>query len=88
VLVLPNAVVRYKMAFLNCKHLRRTVMSAGAILIIGMFLEVFVHLMPSASNLPILQFVALAIVMASPVIILMMMVFSFFPVRSFKDCSQ
>jgi len=74
------------MAFLNCKHLRRIVMLAGAIFIAGMFLEVIVHLMPHTSNLPILQFVALVIVMASPVIILMMMIFSFFPVRSLKDC--
>jgi len=88
VLALPNVVVRYKMAFLNCKHLRRSVMLAGAILIVGMFLEVFVHLMPSALNLPILQFVALAIVMASPVLILLVMVFSFFPVGRLKDCTH
>lgn len=76
------------MAFLNCKHLRRSVMLAGAFLIAGMFLEVFIHLIPSASNLPILQFAALAIVMASPVIMLMVMVFSFFPISRLKDCAQ
>lgn len=84
---LPNVVVRYMMAFLKCKYLRRSVMLAGAILIAGMFLEVFTHLMP-VSNLPILQFVALAVVMSSPVIILIVMVLSFFPLKSLKDCTQ
>ena len=74
------------MSFLNCKHLRRVVSLAGALLIGGMLLEVMAHLLVSDVNLLLIQPIALGMVLISPVIILMAMVITLIPGISLKDC--
>ena len=75
------------MFILNCKRLRQIVMLAGGFLIAGMFLEVVAHSLSSSVNLLFLQPLALAMVLASPAIILITVVVSLIPGLSMKDCA-
>ena len=76
------------MAILNCKRLRTVVKLAGVFLIVGMFLEVSVHLLAPSVDLMFLQPVALGMVFASPVIVLITVAISLIPGLSLKDCTQ
>ena len=76
------------MTILNCKWLRRVVMLAGSLLIAGMFLEVIAHLLSTPDNISLLQPVALAMVLASPVIMLLTIIFSLIPGLHLNDCAQ
>ena len=83
-----EAVVRLKMAIMNCKRLRKVVMLASVFLLIGMFLEVFVHLLVPFVDLMFIQPVALGMVLASPAIMLLVVVISLIPNLSHNDCTQ
>ena len=76
------------MSFLNCKHLRTVVTLAGILLIGGIMLEVVAHLTASNVVLLFVQPVALGMVLISPVMMLIAMVLSLIPGKSFKDCAQ
>lgn len=76
------------MAILNCKRLRHVVKLAGVILVVGMFLEVSVHLLAPIVDLMFIQPLALGMVFASPVIVLITVVISLIPGLSLKDCMQ
>jgi hypothetical protein len=76
------------MSFLNCKHLRSAVTLAGILLIGGIMLEVIAHLTASNVVLLFVQPVALGMVLISPVMMLIAMVLSLIPGKSFKDCVQ
>jgi hypothetical protein len=76
------------MAILDCKRLRKVVMLAGVLLIIGMFLEVIVHLLAPSVNLLFIQPLALGLVLASPAIILVTVIISLIPGLMPKDCTQ
>lgn len=73
------------MEILSCNRLRKVVMLAGVFLIAGMFLEVIVHLLDSPVS-QFLQPVALCMVLASPIIVLMVVVVSLIPGLALKDC--
>jgi Mg2+/Co2+ transporter CorB len=75
-------------SFINCKHLRKVVTLAGVLLIGGILLEVFAHWLASNIGLLIIQPVALGMVLISPVVMLVAMVLSLLPGKSFKDCIQ
>ncbi|MCU7919530.1 MAG: hypothetical protein KZQ99_00880 [Candidatus Thiodiazotropha sp. (ex Dulcina madagascariensis)] len=74
------------MSFLNCKRLRQIVSLAGMLLISGMLLEVIAHLTASTLTLLLFQSLALAMVLISPVIILLAIVISLIPGTGVKDC--
>ncbi|MES9945474.1 MAG: hypothetical protein B6D77_01825 [gamma proteobacterium symbiont of Ctena orbiculata] len=76
------------MSFLNCKHLRKVVTLAGVLLIGGILLEVVAHWLASNIGLLIIQPVALGMVLFSPVVMLLAMILSLIPGKSFKDCMQ
>jgi hypothetical protein len=76
------------MAILDCKRLRKVVMLAGVLLIIGMFLEVIAHLLAPSVNLLFIQPLALGLVLASPAIILVTVIISLIPGLMLKDCTQ
>lgn len=76
------------MAILECKRLRKVVLLAGVFLVVGMFLEVIVHLIAPFVDLMFIQPVALGMVFASPVIILITVVISLIPGLVLKDCLQ
>jgi hypothetical protein len=61
---------------------------AGVILVVGMFLEVSVHLLAPIVDLMFIQPLALGMVFASPVIVLITVVISLIPGLSLKDCMQ
>ncbi len=71
---------------LNCKRLRNVVMLAGVFLIAGMVLEVFAHVMSLSATLMLLQPLALGMVLASPALILLIVLLSFVPGISLRDC--
>jgi hypothetical protein len=76
------------MSFINCKHLRRVVTLAGVLLIGGILLEVVAHWLAANIGLLIIQPIALGMVLISPVVMLVAMVLSLLPGKSFKDCIQ
>jgi Mg2+/Co2+ transporter CorB len=76
------------MSFINCKHLRRVVTLAGVLLIGGILLEVVAHWLATNIGLLIIQPIALGMVLISPVVMLVAMVLSLLPGKSFKDCIQ
>lgn len=76
------------MSFLKCKHLRSVVTLAGVLLIGGILLEVIAHLTATNVVLLLIQPVALGMVLISPVMMLLAMVLSLIPGKSFKDCIQ
>jgi hypothetical protein len=76
------------MAILDCKRLRKVVMLAGVLLIIGMFLEVIAHLLAPSVNLLFIQPLALGLVLASPAIILLTVIISLIPGLMLKDCTR
>ena len=76
------------MSFINCKHLRKVVTLAGVLLIGGILLEVVAHWLASNIGLLIIQPIALGMVLISPVVMLVAMVLSLIPGKSFKDCIQ
>ncbi|MES9991395.1 MAG: hypothetical protein ABW098_05540 [Candidatus Thiodiazotropha sp.] len=76
------------MSFLNCRHLRRVVTLAGVLLIGGILLEVLAHWTASNFILLIIQPIALGMVLISPLVMLIAMVISLIPGKSFKDCIQ
>jgi Mg2+/Co2+ transporter CorB len=76
------------MSFINCKHLRKVVSLAGVLLIGGILLEVIAHWLASNIGLLIIQPIALGMVLFSPVVMLVAMVLSLIPGKSFKDCIQ
>jgi hypothetical protein len=76
------------MAILDCKRLRKVVILAGVLLIIGMFLEVIAHLLAPSVNILFIQPLALGLVLASPAITLVTVIISLIPGLMLKDCTQ
>jgi len=75
------------MTILNCKRLRKVVTLAGGSLIAGMFLEVIAHLLLGPGGSTFIQPLALMMVLASPVIILAVVVVSLIPGLTLRDCT-
>ena len=74
------------MAIMSCKRLRQVVKVAGSVLIAGIFLEVFTHLLSSAASQMVVQPIALGIVLSSPLIMLLTMVVSMISGRKISGC--
>jgi hypothetical protein len=74
------------MAILSCKRLRQVVKVAGSILIAGIFLEVFTHILSSSDSQTMVQPFALGMVLSSPLIMLLTMVVSILSGRRVSGC--
>lgn len=74
------------MAILSCKRLRQVVKVAGSILIAGIFLEVFTHILTSSGSQMVVQPFALGMVLSSPLIMLLTIVVSIVSGRRVNGC--